>query len=180
MKGAGDWGRRSLSRLCSTAAEMATSPRSPSSSGRTGGVAARTCVRLGCRDVDDVVQAAFERILRAFRSGNGPRDHAGGYVMTVVRNVALSESAATLLPASWANAEEVGIEMVTNAEDVATHILAELSEPHRQLAWLHWVEDRPLNEIAPALGYPTPNAAAQCLQRTRIKLSAIFQRRGVI
>ena len=130
-------------------------------------------------DADDVVAEVFLRVLRAIRSGAGPRDYVRTYLLTVVRRV----------QAEWCAARRdepmIGDEIGKRIPQLGDHqtrqaegeLLAQafhrLPARWREVLWRTEVEGHRPASIAAQLGL-TPNATAVLAHRARRGLRAAY------
>lgn len=140
-------------------------------------VATRAAIRLGCDDIEEVVQETFHRILLAFASGRGPSERPDGYVAAVARTVAIDHASLRTLP--FPPNFDVAAADADTRVGVATVALSSLPGKETRVAWAHWVEGEPLTTIATREGIASANAVAQRLHRTKQKLRSILTSQGL-
>lgn len=130
-------------------------------------------------DVDDVVAEVFLRVLRAVRTGHGPREYVRTYLLTVVRRVVSEWSAARRDEPMHSDqlGERAGQQsdhQTTQAEcELLARAFTQLPERWREVLWRTEVEGHRPASIAAQLGL-TPNATAVLAHRARKGLRAAY------
>lgn len=143
---------------------------------------ARSIVR-DAHAADDLVQETFYLVLKAVRSGRGPRDSFAGYVLTTVKHLAYRHSKTTAQ--TVAVGDEAAWEQLRQATDPAaaaddvTAAWASLPPRWRAVLWLIEVERYTPAELADALSM-TPNAVSSLATRARRALRDAFARDGAV
>ncbi|GAA0508583.1 hypothetical protein GCM10011581_19390 [Saccharopolyspora subtropica] len=131
-------------------------------------------------DVDDVVAEVFMRVLRAVRTGHGPRDAIRTYLLTVVRRV-LGEWAAARRD-ELMNSEQLGEyaprqrdhQAVQAEGELLARAFHRLPARWREVLWATEVEGHRPASIAGQLGL-TPNATAVLAHRARRGLREAYR-----
>lgn len=125
---------------------------------------------------DDLVSEAFERVLTALRSRNGPTESFRAYLLTTVRNLAFSQAAAerrlelsddlenlvAFLPA----AQPVDPALVLAERALVIRAFTQLPERWQAVLWHTEVEGESAADVAPLLGL-APNAVSALAYRAR-------------
>ncbi|WP_344686054.1 sigma-70 family RNA polymerase sigma factor [Saccharopolyspora taberi] len=130
-------------------------------------------------DADDVAAEVFLRVLRAIRSGAGPRDRVRPYLLTVVRRVQAEWLAARRdEPVSGEELGEripgAGDHQSTQAEgELLAQAFHRLPARWREVLWRTEVEGHRPASIAGQFGL-TPNATAVLAHRARRGLRAAY------
>lgn len=123
-------------------------------------------------DADDVVNTAFEQVLKAVRRGRGPVEHLRPYLLVTVRHIVWREQA--LHRRERGTALEVASEATTAGEaDRAPDVSLDgwsrplleaaylsLPLPWQEILWLVEVEGRSPSELVDLLGGPANRVAA--------------------
>jgi RNA polymerase sigma factor (sigma-70 family) len=126
---------------------------------------------------DDLVQETFYLVLRAVRSGRGPRDSFAGYVLATVKHLAYrycksqSRTVTNDDPAMWERFTDSGQPPV-QAERVNA-AWASLPPRWRSILWLVEVDRYSPAELAPGLAL-TPNAVSSLASRARQALRTAY------
>nr|WP_246211345.1 sigma-70 family RNA polymerase sigma factor [Phytoactinopolyspora alkaliphila] len=146
---------------------------------RAAPVARRAAQRI-VRDIhvaEDLVQESFYLTLRALRSGHGPTDSFGGYVVSTVRRLAYRYTelqARTVSVDDFATWESSAT--TTNAhhdDDLVTAAWASLPARWRRVLWLIEVDQYSPAELAPSMSM-TPNAVSSLATRARRALRTAY------
>lgn len=126
---------------------------------------------------DDLVQETFYLVLRAVRSGRGPRDSFTGYVLATVKHLAYryckaeSRTVTNDDPDLWERNTEI-VQLPAQADRV-TAALASLPPRWRSILWLVEVDRYSPAELAPGLSL-TPNAVSSLASRARQALRTAY------
>nr|WP_269813872.1 sigma-70 family RNA polymerase sigma factor [Jiangella endophytica] len=126
---------------------------------------------------DDLVQETFYLVLRAVRSGRGPRDSFSGYVLATVKHLAYryckaeSRTIANDDPDMWERSAEI-VQSPAQSERV-TAAWASLPPRWRSILWLVEVDRYSPAELAPGLSL-TPNAVSSLASRARQALRTAY------
>jgi len=140
--------------------------------------AARNIVR-DTHTADDLVQETFYLVLRAVRSGRGPRDSFAGYVLATVKHLAYryckteSRTVVNDDPAMWERfGDTVSVQLPAQAER-ATAAWASLPPRWRSILWLVEVDRYSPAELAADMAL-TPNAVSSLASRARQALRTAY------
>lgn len=126
---------------------------------------------------DDLVQETFYLVLRAVRSGRGPRDSFAGYVLATVKHLAYrycrveSRTVTNDDPAMWERFTEA-VQPPAQAER-ATAAWASLPPRWRSILWLVEVDRYSPAELAAGMSL-TPNAVSSLASRARQALRTAY------
>ncbi|PZF79847.1 RNA polymerase sigma factor [Jiangella anatolica] len=126
---------------------------------------------------DDLVQETFYLVLRAVRSGRGPRDSFHGYVLATVKHLAYryckteSRTVANDDPDMWERHTE-NLQPAAQAERI-TAAWASLPPRWRSILWLVEVDRYSPAELAPRMSL-TPNAVSSLASRARQALRTAY------
>ncbi|SDU21656.1 RNA polymerase sigma factor [Jiangella alkaliphila] len=127
---------------------------------------------------DDLVQETFYLVLRAVRSGRGPRDSFTGYVLATVKHLAYrycrteSRMVANDDPDMWERHADIVVQPPAQAER-ATAAWASLPPRWRSILWLVEVDRYSPAELAAGLSL-TPNAVSSLASRARQALRTAY------
>jgi RNA polymerase sigma factor (sigma-70 family) len=133
---------------------------------------AATCLAHSQAEREDLVADAFLKVLRALRDGGGPTEEFRAYLLTTMRNAAISRSRGASVslyaevPEKYLPGPSGDAELNHwNAATAAT-AFASLPERWRTVLWHTEVEEESPAEIAPLLGM-RPNGVAALAYRAR-------------
>ncbi len=127
---------------------------------------------------DDLVQEAFYLVLKAVRSGHGPTDSFGGYVVSTVKRLAYRHSATQGRMVciddftAWDNYVSATPVGGTQA-DLVNAAWASLPPRWRHILWLIDVDRYSPAELAPAMSM-TANAVSSLATRARRALRSAY------
>jgi RNA polymerase sigma factor (sigma-70 family) len=135
-------------------------------------------------DVDDIVSDAFESVLRALQSGNGPTEAFRAYLFTVVRRTArdLRRRADRTSPCEDMAIHDRKLDAVSPSSDptlakfehaTVAEAFSSLPERWQIVLWYTEIEKKTPAEIAPSLGL-TPNGVAALAYRAREALRQAY------
>jgi RNA polymerase sigma factor (sigma-70 family) len=137
---------------------------------------ATTYRRLG--DPEDLVNAAFEKVLAAIRRGGGPTEAFRAYLFVTLRRLAADQAERpadepldTVPEPVAAEAAEPG--MARADRDIMHEAFESLPERWQTVLWHTAVEGRPPRELASVLGV-SANAAAALAYRARERLRVAY------
>lgn len=140
---------------------------------RSAAPVARQVAQRIVRDVhaaDDLVQEAFYLMLKAVRSGHGPTESFGGYLIATVRRLAYRYAAAkgrsVFLDDFVIWESQFMPEPASPHEDLVNAAWASLPPRWRHILWLIEVDRFSPAELAPAMSL-TPNAVSSLATRAR-------------
>jgi RNA polymerase sigma factor (sigma-70 family) len=125
----------------------------------------------GAGDPDDLVQDAFERVLRALKRGGGPDEAFHAYLFAILRRLAIESIARTRDYPVDEVPEPVKAEARAEPLDpterkILINAYGSLPERWQAVLWQTVVKGRQPRELAPALGV-SANAAAALAYRAR-------------
>lgn len=131
-------------------------------------------------DADDVLSEAFTRVLRASRSGGGPKVSFRPYLLAAVRNVFFDRMRSNHEQPSASVTDRPGVAPIDCQSDTrhaafATAALAGLPQRWQTVLWQTEVEGRSSEEVAQLLGLE-PNALAALTYRARKGLRQAYMR----
>jgi RNA polymerase sigma factor (sigma-70 family) len=135
-------------------------------------------------DVDDIVSDAFESVLRALQSGNGPTEAFRAYLFTVVRRTArdLRRHTDRTAPCEDMAIHDRKLEPASPSSDptlakfehaTVAEAFSSLPERWQIVLWYTEIEKKTPAEIAPSLGL-TPNGVAALAYRAREALRQAY------
>jgi RNA polymerase sigma factor (sigma-70 family) len=128
---------------------------------------------------DDLVQEAFYHILRAVRSGHGPTDSFGAYVMATVKRLAYRYSK-TQSRLTCSDDDSLWERLIAPTAldspqgDVVAAAWSTLPRRWRQVLWLIEVDRYSPAELAPRMSM-TANAVSSLATRARCALRSAYQ-----
>jgi len=139
--------------------------------------------RLACSyrragDPDDLVNSAFERVLRAIRRGRGPTDAFRAYLFVTLRRLAVRQAAHGRDEPLDDVPEPVlalarSPELDHSEREIVAQAFSSLPGRWQAVLWHSAVEGRQPREFAGAVGL-TPNAAAALAYRARERLRQAY------
>ncbi|NEE03291.1 RNA polymerase sigma factor [Phytoactinopolyspora halotolerans] len=142
-------------------------------------IARRVAYRI-VRDIhvaDDLVQEAFYLVLKAVRSGHGPTDSFGGYVVSTVKRLAYRQSAVqgrtVCIDDFTAWDDQATAPTNEHQADLVNAAWASLPPRWRHVLWLIDVDRYSPSELAPAMSM-TANAVSSLATRARRALRAAY------
>jgi RNA polymerase sigma-70 factor (ECF subfamily) len=124
----------------------------------------------------EVFQETYLRVFRALEGFRG-ESSVTTWVLTIGRNLVMNRRRSETLRTRWQGPWEASLDApsTTDAADEAAErrllldAMASLPEPQREAVFLHYVEDRSVNDIAAATGRPV-NTVKSDLMRARARL----------